>query len=120
MREYTITLTTRIEAASAEQAKQLLQKNLPVGPLFQLWVSFDAIKGAMYCEGCGSEITGVRWSERYHGIESVKLDGAVCCSEDEGEFPTEESAAHSIDFINKRLRGKAGLPEAANDEVLNG
>lgn len=109
MRDYEITLTIKVRAKSAEAAKLLLQRKLDQNG-FDDDFRFDMIKGAMWCPVCGrNEIKEVRWSERYRGIATIMLDDKVCCSEDEGEFPTAESAQKTVDDINARLKQHAGL-----------
>ena len=60
------------------------------------------MKAKLYC-WCGSEIQGVRWSERYEGVETYSKRG-VCCSEDEGEYSTPESAGPQVAILLASLR----------------
>lgn len=41
---------------------------------------------------CGREITDVRPSPRYLGIETVSTNGRVCCSEYEGDFKNSDGS----------------------------
>ena len=40
----------------------------------------------------------VRWDADHRGLMFCGPDGGACCSHDEGEFPTEESAEPSINW----------------------
>lgn len=108
MRDYELTLTIKVSAASLELAKLKAQSKLEV--VFDESFRFDNIRGAMFCPMCERiEIKFVRWDIRHKGIVSVTLNDRICCSEDEGEFPTAASAQSTVDDINKRLKTKAGL-----------
>lgn len=107
-RPYDITCTVRVEATNVEEAKQVLQRKLNVNGFNPDEFRFVAINGAMYCPFCGrNEIRGVHWSSHYKGVVSVTLDGFDCCSEEEGSFPTEESAKVEIEAITARLQAQA-------------
>lgn len=51
------------------------------------------------CPGCGRSVAEFRWCEQYAGTESLRADGAVCCTDHEGKYPTAESAEEKLDAI---------------------
>lgn len=62
------------------------------------------------CLGCGNSVAEFRWCEQYAGTESVRADGTVCCTANEGRYPTAESTVDLLAGI--RVRARAALSRA--------